>query len=168
MGLRKGEVLALTWEDIDFVNRRVTVNKQVQYIPGKGLIIKAPKTESATRNLPMPQVAYDALIEHRANSMGTGLVFATGKGTAFSPRNILRDFKKRLAKAGLPPLRFHDLRHSCASLHLAVGTNPKLVQALLGHARIEITLQTYTHLLPGVADEAVSKLDEVFATQSVL
>src|SRR5215211_5357457 len=122
MGLRRGEVLALEWTDIDFTSRRVRVTKQVQYIPHKGLIIKAPKTESAFRVLPMPQVAYDALIEHRVNSMGEGLVFATAKATPFSPRNVLRDFHKHLAKVGLPRMPFHNLRHSCASYHLAVGT----------------------------------------------
>jgi integrase len=162
-GLRRGEVLALQWSDIDFITRRIRVNKQIQYVPGKGLITKAPKTQSAFRDLPMPQVAYDALIEHRANSMGTGLVFATGKGTPFSPRNVLRDFHKALAKAGLPQIPFHNLRHSCASYHLAAGTNPKLVQQLLGHSTVAITLQVYSHLLPRVAEEAISKLDSVFA-----
>lgn len=78
--------------------------------------------------------------------------------TYFEPLpNILRHFHSTLVKMGLPKMAFHNLRHSCASFHLALGTNPKVVQNLLGHASIVITLQTYSHLLPGVSEEAAKK-----------
>jgi integrase len=167
MGLRRGEILGLRWEDIDFIEQRLRVTQQLQYVPHRGKITKTPKTKSGGRDLPIPTIAYDALIKLRERSMGTGFVFVTNNGTPFSGRNIDRDFENQLKKAGLPKIRFHDLRHTCASFLLAKGVNPKIVQELLGHKRVEITLQTYSHLLPGVDKEAVSKLDSIFTVPRV-
>ena len=83
-----------------------------------------------------------------------GLVFPTRVGTPMSRHNLVaRSFKPLLERAGLPNIRFHDLRHTCATLMLAVGTNPKVVQETLGHANVTITLDTYSHLLPNLQEE---------------
>lgn len=163
MGLREGELLALEWPDIDFIARRVKITKSQQYIPGEGISVKTPKTEQSVRDIPMPDIAYEALIEYRRNSMGTGRVFTTSKGTPFYPRNILKYFQRELERLGLPKIPFHNLRHSCASFHLAAGTSPKFVQELLGHTTVAFTLRKYSHLLPGVAEQAVAKLNDTFA-----
>jgi len=161
MGLREGEVLALEWDDVDLKHKTLIVNKQLQYLPGKGLIVKTPKTRSSIRTLPLPRVALEALLEQREKASGA-LIFATGNGTHFSPRNILRHFQLTLAKMGIPKIPFHNLRHSCASYHLAVGTNPKIVQELLGHSSVTVTLNKYSHLLPGVSEEATKNIDQIF------
>jgi integrase len=88
----------------------------------------------------MPDIAYEALIEHRQNTMGTGSLFTTSNGTPFYPRNILKYFQRELERLGLPKIPFHNLRHSCASFHLAAGTSPKFVQELLGHTTVAFTL----------------------------
>jgi len=161
LGLRKGELLALEWSDIDFRKRTLKVNKQLQYLPGMGLVIKSPKTKSSYRTLPLPEIAFSALMKHKVNSTGS-LIFATGNGTPFSGRNILRHFHSVLKKLDMPKMAFHNLRHSCASFHLALGTNPKVVQELLGHGTIAITLSIYSHLLPGVSEEAAKNIDKIF------
>ncbi len=135
------------------------MEKQLQYLPHKGLMIRAPKTRHAYRTLPLPETTYQALKElHKED----GLIFKTSVGTPFYPRNILKYYHRLLTKMGLPIMPFHNLRHSCASFHLALGTNPKVVSELLGHSGIGITLQTYSHLLPGVAEESARKMDTIF------
>ncbi len=163
LGLREGEILALEWKDIDFEKRTVSISKQVQYLPGKGISVKYPKTKGSVRTLPLPAVAINALNGHKAFSNGS-IVFATGNGTYFYPRNILRHFQQTLERLDLPKIPFHNLRHSCASYHLALNTNPKIVSALLGHSSVTITLNTYSHLLPGVSADAVKNIDQIFGT----
>jgi integrase len=162
LGLRQGELLALEWQDVDFEHRTLSVSKQLQYIPRLGLLIKPPKTRSSIRTLPLPDITYAALMEHRAKS-DSRLVFATANNTPFSPRNILRHFHMKLAEMGLPKMAFHNLRHSCASFHLAAGTNPKVVQELLGHSNIGITLSIYSHVLPCVQEEAARKINSILS-----
>jgi integrase len=162
MGLRMGEVLGLQWSDIDFANRRMQISRSLYRMPKQGLLLKTPKTKHSIRNIPIPDLAYDALIEHRRNTMGTNLIFTTGNETPFSPRNILKYFQRELKRLNLPVIPFHNLRHTCASFHLAAGTSPKFVQELLGHSTVAFTLHKYSHLLPGVADEAIRKLNNTF------
>ncbi len=80
---------------------------------------------------------------------------------SFSPRNVVRHFKEVLEEIGLPEIRFHDLRHTCATLHLMAGTHPKTVQDLLGHSQITLTLDTYSHVLPSVQEEAAEKMNSI-------
>jgi len=138
LGIREGELLALNWDDIDFEKKTLKIDKQLQYIPNHGLIIKPPKTKSSFRTLPLPDIAFKALAEHKKYAAGN-LIFATGKGTPYYPKNLLRHFHSTLVKMGLPKMAFHNLRHGCASYHLALGTNPKVVQTLLGHATVVIS-----------------------------
>ena len=159
LGLREGELLALDWSAVNWDKRTIRVERQLQYLPGKGLIIRAPKTKSSYRTLPLPEVTYHAL---RDLQEASGLIFHTSVGTPYSPRNILRYFHRLLKRMELPIMPFHNLRHSCASFHLALGTNPKVVSELLGHSSIGITLQTYSHILPGVHEEAAKRMDTIF------
>ena len=88
----------------------------------------------------------------------TGFVFTSGIGTPVDPANLLDDFKRILKKAGLPSIRFHDLRHSAASMLLALNVHPRVVMELLGHSQISLTMNTYSHVVPDLLREAVGKL----------
>jgi len=92
-------------------------------------------------------------------------VFCTSHGTHLGPNHVVEEFKKLLKQAGLPDIRFHDLRHSAASLLLSLGVHPKVVQELLGHTQIGITMDVYSHLLPGMQKDAMSKLNAVLTRQ---
>src|SRR6185369_17574193 len=94
----------------------------------------------------------------------TGLVFTTWFGTALEPHNVVRSFKRILQKADLPDIRFYDLRHTCASLLLAQGVHPRVVMEILGHSQISLTMNTYSHVMPSMQRDAVSKLDLLFST----
>lgn len=161
-GMRRGELLALKWEDVDFSSHRIYVRRNLSQINGKGLVIGEPKSEKSRRPIALPQFALDVLLDHRIEGK-SDFVFATGNGTPFSPRNVLRHFKETLKKAGLPEeTRLHDLRHTFASLLLAADVHPKIVQEALGHSSVTITLDTYSHLLPNIQKGAADKLDDMF------
>lgn len=159
LGLRRGEVLALRWADIDFKARTLRV------IEGK--------TASSARKLPLPETLVEALQTHwqrlqeERAALGVewqehGLVFPSEVGTPMIPRNLLRHFKGALKQAGLPDsIRFHDLRHSCATFLIAQGVHPRVVMEILGHSQISVTMNTYGHVLPETQQEAVSKVDAV-------
>ncbi len=164
LGMRIGEVLGLKWEDIDFDRATVSVRRSLQRDHGQ-LMLGELKTESSRRTLPMPTVAADALLAHRACQRQArvqpgppwqGLVFASEKGMPLEGTNVLRSLQRTLAAAGLPRIRFHDLRHSCASLLFAQGVEPKTVQTILGHSRIGTTLDVYTHI--AASERAVSSV----------
>lgn len=161
LGMREGELLALDWSAVNWEKRTLRVERQLQYIPGKGLIIRSLKTRSSYRTLPLPEVTYQALQALNGQAQGS-LIFCTGVGTPYSPRNILRYFHRLLEKMDLPIMPFHNLRHSCASFHLALGTNPRVVAELLGHSSTSVTLNVYSHLLPGVGEEAAKRMDTIF------
>jgi integrase len=88
-----------------------------------------------------------------------GLVFTTGNGTPILPRNLIRHFKSKIQTAGVPEIRFHDMRHTAASLLLEKNTHPKVVQELLGHSQITLTLDTYSHVIPTLQKEAARTMD---------
>ena len=91
-----------------------------------------------------------------------GLLFTTSSGKPVSPRNLLRHFHQALDRAGLPKIRFHDLRHTAATLLLKENVHPKIVQEMLGHSMISLTLDTYSHILPDIQQEAADKMDKIF------
>ena len=162
-GFREGEVLGIHYEDCDMVNRAINVRHSVITLKG-GLFITEPKTKTSRRAVTLPKIAYDELKKHLEQlDRNQGLIFTTGTGSPISPRNFIRHFKKALSDAGLPDIRVHDLRHSHASLLLASGVNPKLVQERLGHASITLTLDTYSHVIPSLQEEVAGKLDDLMA-----
>ncbi len=135
-----------------------------------GATVRSPEErQGATIRLPLRTV--EALKAHRARQaeeklkagslfQDGGLVFATEIGTPLEPSNIdRRSFKPLLKKAGLPDMRFHDLRHTCATVLLTEGVNPKFVQELLGHADIGLTLGTYSHFLPSMGDQTANAME---------
>ncbi len=176
-GMRRGELIGLKWQDINFKAGTLQVVRVLTRVPTKmpereHVYIEAePKTEKSRRSIQLAPFALDALKEHRVRQLENKLqagadwqdhdyVFCTLHGTHLGPNNIVVEFKKLLKQAGLPNIRFHDLRHSAASLLLSLGIHPKVVQELLGHTQISITMDVYSHLLPGMQKDAMSKLDE--------
>ena len=169
-GLRQGELLGLRWEDVDLeagtlhVRRTLTLAKD-------GPKFMAPKTAKSRRQIRFTTGAVEALKRHHDRQFEEctrltglwqdyGLVFATTIGTPINPRNLTgRSFKPLLKQAGLPDIRFHDLRHTCATLLLREGVNVKVVSEMLGHASIIITLNTYSHVLPDMQDSAADAME---------
>jgi integrase len=156
-GLRHGELMALRWQDINFEAKSLKVNHTVTLVWGHGYIENEPKTSTSKREIMLPQFVINSLLRHRARQertrllsgdkwQETGLVFCNRYGTYRDPSTTNKSFHRLLERNGLPSIRIHDLRHSAASLHIMVlNTPPKLVQELLGHSNIEMTLDVYTH-----------------------
>ena len=172
LGLRKGEALGLRWLDIDLDAGTVSVRHQLQTRRGKTLT--EPKSERSRRTLPLPQFAVKALRAHRARQLQarllagsrwkeTGHVFTTSIGTPMDASRVSKLFRKALKKATLPHKRFHDLRHTAASLLLAQGVHPRVVMETLGHSQISVTMNTYSHVMPTLLRDAADKMDALLA-----
>src|SRR5829696_2841027 len=159
-GLRQGELLGLKWDDIDLEVGTLQVRHTLTTAKG-GPVLSAPKTKGSRRTVRLSQTALEALRSHPGASIGgdrpgagslwseNGLIFASESGSPLPRQHITaRRFKPLLKRAGLPEIRFHDLRHTCATLLLSKNVNPKVVSEMLGHASIAITLDTYSHVLP--------------------
>ena len=139
---------------------------------GKVFVEAEPKTQYSRRSITIASFALDALKQHRLRQVEIRLkagvlweehdyVFCTLVGTHLRPSHVVDEFKKLLKKADLPDSRFHDLRHSAATLLLSLGVHPKVVQELLGHTQISMTMDIYSHVLPGMQQDAVSRLDNL-------
>lgn len=164
-GMRQGELFGLHWPDIDFASESLVVQRSIEELDGK-LRIKEPKTAAGRRRIPLPKIAVTALHEHRkrmlAEGNAGGPVFCDTRGSYLRKGNVLRrSYRPAVKRAGVPEIRFHDLRHSCATLLLMSGENPKVVAERLGHARVEVTLNTYSHVLPTMQTGAAEKLDRL-------
>ncbi len=169
-GLRLGEVLGLSWADVDPERGHVIVRRSLQYLPGEGLAFREPKTARSNRTLPLGAAALEALKHLRRRQVeerlavgpaydGGDLVFADPLGRSIPPYRLSQRFASWLRRTGVAPMRFHDLRHTHATLLLARGVHPKVVSERLGHASIAITLDTYSHVLPTLQEEAARDLD---------
>ncbi len=174
LGLRLGEALGLSWEDVDFDAGSLRIRRALQRIDGK-LTLKAPKTEKSRRTLTMPSSLVAALRRHKVRQLeerlvsgnrwtDSGLVFTNTIGGPMEPSNVLKAFKKHLAAAGLPEQRFHDLRHAAASLLLAQGVPPRVVMDILGHSQMATTMDLYSHVMPAAHREAADLMDRILAS----
>jgi integrase len=171
-GLRQGELLGLKWSDLDWTSRRIQVQRQVQRRKGDGLVFCEPKSASGRRVIVLGKSTIEKLREYKNNQLKErillgekwqdyDLIFPSPIGTPLDPSNVLKAYKDCLKRAGLPNLRFHDLRHSAATLMLQQGVNPKIVSERLGHSDISLTLNTYSHVLPPMQEEAAEKMDDL-------
>ena len=169
-GLRLGEMLALQWENVDLEQGRITVRRTLQYMPGAGIDFRGPKTARANRTVPLGAAALEALKRLRRRQVeerlavgpaydSGGLVFADPLGRPIPPYRLSQRFAGWLRRTGLAPMRFHDLRHTHATLLMTRGVHPKVVSERLGHASITVTLDTYSHVLPTLQEEAARDLD---------
>lgn len=163
-GLRQGELFALRWDDIDLHRGTVVVRRTVAELDGE-FIEGPPKTKAGRRTVTLPAFVVESLVDHRRRLMadglaGSGLVFPSRNGTFLRRQNVNRALRTILKRAGLPvSFRFHDQRHTSATLLLADGENAKVVQERLGHSRISVTLDTYAHVLPGMQERAAGRFD---------
>jgi len=172
-GMRHGELLGLHWQDIDFEHGTLQVRRSVSRVRGQGYKELEPKTPRSRRMLTLPQFVLDMLKQHRANHVELrqkagsewqdhDLVFCNRYGSFLRPDRVRKQFQQLLVDAGLPYMSFHDLRHSAATIFMKMGVPPKVVQEILGHSNINITLGIYSHVLPGMQDEAMGKWDHLF------
>jgi integrase len=165
---REGEVLGIHVEDCQIDKGIVNLRHAVQYQLGIGVVITEPKTKLSRRSVKLPKFAVRALKDYLTQiNKSQGLIFTTASGRPINPRFLVKKFKEAISVAGLPNIRFHDLRHTSATLLLAANVHPKLVQERLGHASIVLTMDTYSHVIPNLQDEAADKLDRFLDTPSV-
>ena len=168
--------MALNWEDVDLKRGMLRVRRTLTHA-GSTFLIGAPKTKKSRRGIELTTEAVQALRDHLSRQLeemeykrslyrSGGLVFANESGGIINPSNLRnRSFARLLKRAGLPSdTRFHDLRHTCATLLLCDNVNPKIVSEMLGHSSIAITLDTYSHVLPTMQQSAVRALDTTFLT----
>jgi len=175
-GMRQGELLGLRWADVDLDKGALAVRQQVMRIGGEWRFSE-PKTKAGRRVITLPAVAVSALREHRRRQAeerlrvgpewhDNGLVFTNRIGNPIEKQNLMRrSFWPLLDRAALPRIRFHDLRHTAATLLLAEGLHPKVVQERLGHSTIAVTMDVYSHVGMTLQREAADTLDRLFAVR---
>ena len=163
-GLRKGELTALLWSDLDIQNRTISVSKQYVKNPNGELALTRPKTETSVRKVSIPQEAVDLLISEHDKHPDNPYMFPSPiTGEMYYPDSIVNLHKKILKDAGLPHIRFHDLRHTFATLALQNGVDVKTVSSMLGHYDAGFTLRTYTHATRQMQQKAAEKMGSFMA-----
>jgi integrase len=161
-GLRRGELLGLKWEDIDLAQGSLRVQRQIARINGE--VIEAPlKTKNAYRTLPLSADAVGVLQEQRKKSGNSPYVFPSPTGGPISPDSVLHMLHRVLKRAGLSKVRFHDLRHTFATLALQNGVDIKTVSGMLGHYSAGFTLDTYTHVTTSAKKEAANTMGSILS-----
>jgi len=170
-GMRRGEILALRWSDLDAARTTAHVSRTLQTAGGE-LHFERPKTARSRRTVQLPSML-GPYLDRRAASQAerrsyvgdpfeTGLIVDDGAGGAVNPDTLSAAWSRFCRRRGLPRVRFHDLRHAHATLMLLQGVHPKIVSERLGHASVGITLDTYSHVLPSMQREAVAAFEELF------
>jgi integrase len=173
-------ILGVTPRTPDTSETRARLAQELQTVRDPLVMVKTSvqitelKSARSRRTIALPAVAVTALRSHRTRQLEArlaaggrwqdrGFVFASAVGTPLEQRNLTRQFKALLTAATLPDMRLHDLRHSCATLLLAQGVNPRVVMETLGHSQVSLTLNTYSHVLPALQRDAAARMDAVFA-----
>jgi integrase len=176
--MRQGELLGLKWVDIQCGSGRLYVRRQMQEVRGEGRIFQEPKTRSGRRSIQLGEGTLQVLRIHREHQQlqkavvgqrwhENDLIFPSSVGTPMDPSNLRLDFNRLIEKAGIPKVRFHDLRHSCASLMLNRGIPVIVVSKILGHSKPSITLDLYGHLYSEMQGEASRLMDELVSPVKV-
>jgi len=171
-GLRRSELLALRWKDVDLEMACVYISHSLHRLSDGTIIIKEPKTSRSRRPVDLPLSLVSLLRQHRADQdvqqlmvgeklTGDDFVFSHMDGSPLNPNTVTHSFRKVAARAGLPNLRLHDLRHIHATLLLKAGVHPRVVQERLGHSSIATTLDIYSHTVPGLQKAAAERLDSL-------
>lgn len=164
-GVRKGELVALLWDDLDMERRTISVSKQALSRPGGEIVVNRPKTENSIRAVSIPQEAVDLLVEEHKKHPDNPYMFPSPKtGGMYYPDSVVNLHKKLLQDAGLEHIRFHDLRHTFATMALQNGVDVKTVSSMLGHYDAGFTLRTYTHATRQMQEQAAEKMGS-FMTQ---
>jgi integrase len=159
-GLRRGELLALRWDDVELAAGVIHVERS--WDAKEGAV--GPKSRAGRRTVPIPAVLRDYLVEHKLRSgRHVGLVFGTSYTQPFTPSNVRKRANAAWNRAGLEPIGLHECRHTFASLMIAADINAKALSAYMGHSSVTITLDRYGHLMPGNESEAAARLDVYLA-----
>jgi integrase len=172
-GMRRGELLGLHWQDIDFEAECLYVRRSVSRVGTFGIKELDPKTQRSKRKIELSPFVVETLKRHQEQQQmmrekvgnrwkEQGIVFCNRYGGYIEVSNLHVAFKQLLESAELPDIRFHDLRHSVASILLSMEVHPKVVQELLGHSHISITIAIYSHLFPSLQKRAINRLDDLF------
>jgi integrase len=167
-GLRRGEIAGLRWSDVDLDDAVIAIQHTRVSVDARVVVVE-PKTAKGRRSVALDDMTVQALRSHRKAQLqerlklgkawqDSGFVFVREDGAPYHPERILVMFKRHAEAAGLPAIRLHDLRHTSATLALAAGVHPKVVQERLGHSSINITLDTYSHVVKGRQHEAAEKV----------
>jgi integrase len=173
LGLRRGELLGLGWDDIDLDRGEARIAWQVQRVKGE-LLRRKTKTASSDAPLPLPDICVKGLEQRRVMEArwrlaageawaGSGLVLTTRLGDPVDPRNFHRYFKARAVKAGVPVISVHATRRTCASLLVALDVHPRVAMAILRHSKIAVTMDIYSQVSSSSTREALKRLGEAFA-----
>ena len=158
-GMRRGEILGIKWSDIDLVNKTIHVQRSLAYISKKGYILTSTKTKNSNRIVPISEMVVKVLMNYRTQQemhkaqlgelyQDEDFVICTETGSKQDPRNVLRALKRLITTSGVTQIRFHDFRHTHASILISKGVDVVKVSKRLGHANAKITLETYAHLVP--------------------
>jgi integrase len=173
-GMRRSELTGLRWANVDFATSRLSVVETLQRITGRGLVVGQPKTARSRRSIALSPEAVKVLESIRDCQItqrllqadawtSTGYVFTRPDGRPVIPDDISQDFQTIVQKAGLPHLTLHGLRHAHATILLTAGVHPKVVSERLGHSNIAVTMDTYSHVLPGLQEAAAHTVDRCLA-----
>jgi integrase len=171
-GLREGEALGLRWDDVELSSATLVVRRAVQIQGRAGWVVIDPKTPRSRRTIHLSRLAVEALRDRKTYQrelrLAAGrewqtdwgdLVFSTRNGRPLQPSWVSTAFRRDLKKAGVREVRIHDLRHTAATLLLTRGVHPKVVQDMLGHSTVTLTLDTYSHVTPALHKEAADHMD---------
>ncbi|MBI2853083.1 MAG: tyrosine-type recombinase/integrase [Chloroflexi bacterium] len=173
-GMRRSELLALRWSDVDLLLCQISVSRSLHVLTGGKVVFRMPKSAKGKRMIALSPSAVSVLREHGDNQKGAGillgmpqgdddLVFSTLEGKPLLPNSVTHAWIRLVRRAGVKYIRLHDARHTHASIMLKQGIHPKIVQERLGHSTIAITLDTYSHVAPGLQQAAANRFDEVLA-----
>ncbi|TAK35631.1 MAG: site-specific integrase [Chloroflexota bacterium] len=176
-GLRRGELLGLKWEDVDLSKGTLHVRRSAGRVYKGGVQVGEPKSASGRRQVLLSRQAIQALREHRPRQsqdrllageqwQEKGFIFTSATGTPVESSTLARAFERLTERAELPRIPFHGLRHTYASMMLAEGVHPKIVQQALGHAKISLTLDLYSHALPTLQEQAVQAVERALEASS--
>lgn len=175
-GMRRGEILGLKWADIDFENKTIDVKRSLAYIPKKGYVFTDLKNKSSRRKVPISDEVVSELLKHKKEQdkwkeqlqdayEDNDFVVCTEFGKHQDPRNVLRVMKRMCKEAGVPIIRFHDLRHTHASILLTNGVDPVRVANRVGHANARVTSEVYAHIIPDEPDEVAEIFEDALKTR---
>lgn len=172
-GARRGELLGLTWQDVDLDAGMLRIRQAANWLPGRGFVLSQPKTHRSRRPIALAAPTVDVLKEHRRRQVEQrlafggwpdhDLVFTNETGGPLDPANLRRAWLDVVRTAGVGHVRLHDLRHACATLMLTQGVHPRVVAERLGHADTATTMNIYSHVLPHLQEEAAIGLERLLS-----
>ena len=171
-GMRRGEVCGLMWNDVDLDRGMISVNRAAFRAKGQGVLMASPKTAKSRRSISIDQDTVEVLRAHRGEQLVNrvelgdafqdhGYVLTGPLGQVLDPFNLTNAWRRLCTKVGAGPIRLHDLRHFHATQLLVAGINPKVVQERLGHSVISVTLDIYSHVVPGLQEQATQVFAEM-------